>query len=51
MNSKLLYNQIKEQLPPLEGVSVKVEDNKMNFYIDGRLEFILCLLHFLSQKE
>ncbi len=39
MDSKLLYNQIKEQLPPLEGVSVKVEDNKMNFYIDGRLEF------------
>lgn len=39
MNSKLLYNQIKEQLPPMEGVAVKVEDNKMNFYIDGRLEF------------
>lgn len=33
MNSKLLYNQIKEQLPPMEGVAVKVEDNKMNFYI------------------
>lgn len=39
MNLKLLYNQIKEQLPPMEGVAVKVEDNKMNFYIDGRLEF------------
>ena len=39
MDSKLLYNQIKEQLPPMEGVAVKVEDNKMNFYIDGRLEF------------
>lgn len=39
MNSKLLYNQIKEQLPPMEGVAVKVEDNKMNFSIDGRLEF------------
>ena len=39
MNSKLLYNQIKEQLPSMEGVAVKVEDNKMNFYIDGRLEF------------
>ena len=26
MNSKLLYNQIKEQLPPMEGVAVKVED-------------------------
>lgn len=39
MNSKLLYNQIKDQLPPMEGVAVKVEDNKMNFYIDGRLEF------------
>ena len=39
MNSKLLYNQIKAQLPPMEGVAVKVEDNKMNFYIDGRLEF------------
>ena len=23
----------------MEGVAVKVEDNKMNFYIDGRLEF------------
>ena len=39
MDSKLLYNQIKEQLPHMEGVAVKVEDNKMNFYIDGRLEF------------
>ena len=29
MNSKLLYNQIKEQLPPMEGVAVKVEDNKI----------------------
>ncbi len=39
MNSKLLYNQIKEQLPPMEGVDVKVDDDKMNFYVDGRLEF------------
>lgn len=39
MDSKLLYNQIKEQLPPIDGVAVKVEDNKMNFYIYGRLEF------------
>ena len=39
MNSKLLYNQMKEQLPPMEGVAVKVEDDKMNFYVDGRLEF------------
>ena len=39
MESKLLYNQIKEQLPPMEGVAVKIEDDKMNFYVDGRLEF------------
>lgn len=39
MDSKLLYNQIKEQLPPMEGVAVKIEDDKMNFYVDGRLEF------------
>lgn len=39
MNSKLLYNQMKEQLPPMEGVAVKIEDDKMNFYVDGRLEF------------
>lgn len=39
MNSKLLYNQIKEQLPPMEGVAVKIEDDKMNFCVDGRLEF------------
>ena len=35
MDSKLLYNQIKEKLPPMEGVAVKVEAHKMNFYIDG----------------
>ena len=39
MDTKLLYNQMKEQLPPMEGVTVKVEDDKMNFYVDGRLEF------------
>ena len=31
MDSKLLYNQIKEQLPPMEGVAVKVEDNKQKY--------------------
>ena len=41
MNSKLLYNQMKEQLPPMEGVAVKIEDDKMNFYVDGRLEFYI----------
>ncbi len=39
MDAKLLFNQIKLQLPSREAVVIKAEENRLNFYIDGRLEF------------
>ena len=39
MDSKTFFNQIKVQLPHNDGVTIKAEDNKLNFYVDGRLEF------------
>lgn len=39
MDSKLFFNQIKLQLPHMEGVAIKAEDDKLNFYVDGRKEF------------
>ncbi len=39
MDSKTFFKQIKVQLPRMEGVAIKTEDGKLNFYVDGRLEF------------
>lgn len=39
MNTKLLFNQIKIQLPRVPGVRTEIEEDKMNFIINGRLEF------------
>ncbi len=39
MDAKLLFNQIKLQLPSREAVVIKAEENRLNFYVDGRLEF------------
>ncbi len=38
MNPKLLFNQIKIQLPRVPGVRIEIEEDKMNFIINGRLE-------------
>lgn len=39
MNSKLLFNQIKIQLPCMHGVRTEIQDDQLNFYVNGRLEF------------
>lgn len=41
MDSKFLYNQGIERLHCMEEIAVKVEDDKMNFFIDGRLKFYI----------
>ena len=39
MDPKLLFNQIKIQLPRMHGVRTEIEEDKMNFFVNGRLKF------------
>ncbi len=39
MDVKLLFNQIKLQVSNRQNVQMQSDENRLNFYIDGRLEF------------